>query len=128
MTNPNDPNQPPGGYGPPPPPGGGYGPPMPPGGGYGGPPPQQINNFLVPSILTTVFCCLPFGIVAIINAAKVNGLLAQGDYAGAQAAANNAKKWSIVAAVLGVIVIIVDIILFATGVIGGTTTTTSYGN
>jgi hypothetical protein len=122
MTSPNDPNQPPGGYGPPPPPGGGYGPPPPGGGGgYGGQP--QINNFLVPSILT-IFCCWPLAIVAIINAAKVNGLLAQGDYAGAQAAANNAKRWAIIAAVVGVVGLIIGIILNV-AVLSSTTTTTS---
>lgn len=55
-----------------------------------GPPPK---NWLVESILVTIFCCLPFGIVAIINAAKVNSLVAVGDYAGAQAASKDAGKW-----------------------------------
>jgi len=64
----------------------------------GSPPP---NNNLVWAILTTVLCCLPFGIVAIIKAAEVNGKWAQGDYAGAQASAEAAKKWSIISAVVG---------------------------
>ena len=34
----------------------------------GGPP----DNKLVWSILVTLFCCLPFGIVAIIKSAEVN--------------------------------------------------------
>lgn len=63
------------------------------------PPP---NNNLVWAILTTVLCCLPFGIVAIIKAAEVNGKWAQGDYAGAQASADAAKKWSIVSAAVSV--------------------------
>ncbi|QNH62490.1 CD225/dispanin family protein [Hymenobacter sediminicola] len=56
----------------------------------GGPPPK---NWLVESILVTIFCCLPFGIVAIINAANVNSRLSVGDYAGAQEASRNAGKW-----------------------------------
>ena len=36
----------------------------------------QPNNYLVWAILVTIFCCLPFGIVAIIKANKVNTLYA----------------------------------------------------
>ncbi|WP_302813657.1 CD225/dispanin family protein [Leyella stercorea] len=42
--------------------------------------------------MSTLFCCLPLGIVAIIHAAKVDGLYRSGDYSGAQEAADNAKK------------------------------------
>lgn len=52
-----------------------------------------INNHLVPSILVTLCCCLPIGIVAIIYAAQVNSKLAMGDVAGAQMSANSAKMW-----------------------------------
>lgn len=55
--------------------------------------PQKVSSYLAPAILTTIFCCLPFGIVAIVNAAKVNGRLSRGDYAGALRASNNAKTW-----------------------------------
>lgn len=52
-----------------------------------------VPNYLVQSILVTIFCCLPFGIPAIIFAAQVNGKLAAGDYAGAVDASNKAKMW-----------------------------------
>jgi len=52
-----------------------------------------INNYLVPAILVTLCCCMPFGIVAIIYGAQVTSKMAAGDMAGAQAAANNAKLW-----------------------------------
>ncbi len=55
--------------------------------------PPHLDNYLVPAILCTLFCCLPFGIVAIIQAAQVDGKLAVGDYQGAEAAANQAKTW-----------------------------------
>ena len=38
--------------------------------------PISVPNYLVQAILTTIFCCLPFGIVAIVFAAQVNGKLA----------------------------------------------------
>jgi hypothetical protein len=52
-----------------------------------------INNYLIPAILVTLCCCMPFGIVAIVFAAQVNSKLAAGDVAGAMASANNAKLW-----------------------------------
>ena len=72
------------------------------------PPPQPAGqapkNYLVWSILVTLFCCLPLGIVAIVKSASVNGLWAQGQYAEAQAAAASAKKWVTWAVVVGLIV------------------------
>ena len=55
--------------------------------------PPAINNYLAPAILCTLFCCLPLGIVAIVNAAQVNSKLAAGDYEGAEASAQQAKTW-----------------------------------
>ncbi|MGO8848484.1 CD225/dispanin family protein, partial [Mycobacterium sp.] len=85
-------------------------PPLPPSGyppaGY--PPPQPAgqapSNYLVWSILVTIFCCIPFGIVAIVKSSQVNGLWAQGRYAEAQASADSAKKWVIWSVVVGLIV------------------------
>jgi len=75
---------------------------------YGqGQPPQKPDSYLVWAILTTVLCCLPFGIVAIVKAARVDGLYNGGQYAAAQQASDDAKKWSIIAAVVGIVVGIV---------------------
>jgi hypothetical protein len=60
-----------------------------PGAGTGTPPP----NYLVQSILVTLCCCLPLGVVAIIFAAQVNSKLAAGDYAGAAESSKKAKMW-----------------------------------
>ncbi len=73
-----------------------------------GPPP---NNNLVWAILTTILCCLPFGIVSIVKANQVNTLWAQGQPAAAQEAANAAKKWAIIAAIVGVVVAILYFVL-----------------
>lgn len=54
---------------------------------------QSVPNYLVQAILVTIFCCLPFGIVAIVFAAQVNGKLAAGDYAGAAETSRKAKLW-----------------------------------
>jgi hypothetical protein len=55
--------------------------------------PPAINSYLAPAILCTLFCCPPFGVVAIVYAAQVSGKLAGGDYAGAEDSANKAQIW-----------------------------------
>jgi Interferon-induced transmembrane protein len=80
-------------------------------GGYSAPPP----NHLVWAILTTIFCCLPAGVVSIVFAAQVNGKWQAGDQQGAFNASKNARIWAIVSAVLGVISIVIGVIF---GVLG----------
>jgi len=65
------------------------------------------KNWLVESILVTLFCCLPLGIVGIINAAKVNGAFDSGDMAGAMKASADAKKWTRLAFIIGLVVQVV---------------------
>jgi hypothetical protein len=94
---------------------------------------REPDNYLVWAILTTVFCCLPLGIVSIVYSTKVSGLWSQGRYAEAQAASESAKKWAIIAAivgaVVGVIVVILYFFIFAVAVsnLPSTTTTTFSG-
>jgi hypothetical protein len=85
-------------YTPPPPPPGysGYTPPAP----YTGAP---IPNYLVQSILVTLCCCLPLGVVALIFAAQVNSKIAAGDIEGARQASSKAKLFCIIAFVLGLV-------------------------
>ena len=68
------------------------------------PPP---DNNMVWAILSTVLCCLPLGIIAIIKASKVEQLWYQGFHAEAQKAADDAKKWAIWSAVsIGIIIVL----------------------
>ena len=69
-------------------------------------PPPSVPNYLVQSILATLFCCLPFGIVAIVFAAQVNGKLQANDYPGALQASKSAKMWCWVAFGVGLVFII----------------------
>ena len=54
---------------------------------------SHVPNYLVQAILVTIFCCLPFGIVAIVFAAQVNSKLQVGDINGAMASSRKAKMW-----------------------------------
>jgi hypothetical protein len=64
------------------------------------PPPE---NHLVGAILATIFCCWPFGIPAIVNAAKVDKLWFSGAQAAAMEAAAKAKKWMMVSIILAAV-------------------------
>lgn len=86
--------------------------------------PQQVqpnqsgvcpDTYLVWSILATIFCCWPLGIVAIVNASKVERLWAQGDKLGAIERSEDAKKWCIISLVAG---IIISLLSFVTGFLG----------
>jgi hypothetical protein len=65
--------------------------------GVGQTPPADFNDYLVRSILVTLFCCLPFGIVAIVYSAQARSQYRAGDYTGAQESARKAKNWGLVA-------------------------------
>lgn len=77
--------------------------------------PPMPENYLVWAILSTVLCCMPLGIVSIIYSTKVNSAYTAGDYAGAEKASKDAKKWAIwsaiVAGVLWVLYLIFIIII-----------------
>ena len=69
------------------------------------------NNNLVWGILTTIFCCLPLGIPAIIAASKVDSLYALGKYEEALEQSVKARKWSLYACITGVVVWIIYFIV-----------------
>ncbi len=82
----------------------------------GGMPTPPPSNNMVWAILTTIFCCLPFGIVAIVYASKVDGLWYAGNQMAAYDAANKARNWSIASAATAVAGCIIYIIcMFAFG-------------
>ncbi len=83
-------------------------------GQYGGPAAgASVPNYLVWSILTTLLCCLPAGVVAIVYSSQVSAKLAAGDYAGAVDSSNKARTWCIVSAVVGVVGAIIWFAVFA---------------
>ena len=78
-----------------------------------------VPNYLVPAILTTLFCCLPFGIVSIVYAAQVNGKAQTGDRAGALESSRKAKMWAWISFGVGLVWILFVGVFFALGAIGG---------
>ena len=76
-------------------------------------------TYLALSIIVTVLCCLPFGIVGIVKSSNVSKEYAAGNYAGAKDASKQAKTWSIIGLCCGLFWIILYIILLACGVMAG---------
>ncbi len=113
---PGVPPPPPPGVPPPPPPGT---PPGSPAGGWSLPPRPTVPDYLPWAVLATLFCCLPFGVVAIVYAVQANSRRGQGDGAGALVAARNAKTWTWVSFWVGlavlVIYLLIGAVLVATG-------------
>ena len=75
-------------------------PPPPPGATPQGP--QNIDNNMTMSIVS-LFLFWPLAIPALINATKVNPALQAGDYATAQHHANESRKWSKLALIIGLV-------------------------
>ena len=75
------------------------------------------ENWLVESILVTILCCLPFGVVGIIYAAQVNTKLAAGDNDGAEKARREAAKWTKIGFWIGIgWIILICLFYFVLGV------------
>lgn len=65
---------------------------------------KKPDTYLVSSILVTLLCCLPLGIVAIVYAVQVDSKWSAGDHQGAAASSASAKMWCSIAAGLGLLV------------------------
>lgn len=68
-------------------------------------PVQQPNDLLVWSILSTVFCCIATGIVAIVYSSRVSVLWEAGRQNEAFEAARKAKTWNIAGLIIGIVFI-----------------------
>lgn len=77
-------------------------------------PQDYVPNYLVPAILTTLFCCLPFGIVSIVYAAQVDSKIAAGDRAGALESSRKARMWAWISfgAAIAIVIIIILVNVF----------------
>ncbi len=82
--------------------------------------PINGGGILAFAIVTTVLCCPPFGIVAIVFGAQINSKLAMGDYLGAAESARKSKMWSWIGLGCGLVGTILYVLLVASvGLAGG---------
>jgi hypothetical protein len=82
--------------------------------------PPMPKTWLVESILATLFCCLPFGIIGIIYSVKVDSAHSAGNYELATSASRNAGTWTKVSFLIGLFHYLAWIILILAGVTVGT--------
>ena len=80
---------------------------------------DKPNNWLVWAILITLFCCLPFGIAAIIYASQVDGHWNGGRYEEAYRAAKKAKQFTLIGVFSGIIFSLIYGILVFLGALSG---------
>ena len=73
---------------------------------------QRPQNYLILSVVCTLLCCMPLGVVGIIKASKVNKLYDEGKIAEANQNAEEAKKFATIGIVVG---FIVQVIAFFVG-------------
>lgn len=74
---------------------------------------QMPKTWLVESILVTLFCCLPFGIVGIVYSTQISSYFNHGNYASAEEASRNAGKWTKIGFFTGLAVYVLYFILYA---------------
>ena len=80
--------------------------------------PIPPKSWLVESILVTLFCCLPLGIVGIIKASSVTSLYSAGNYAGAEQASKDAGRWTkigFLCGAIGIILYVIFIVIIGVG-------------
>lgn len=85
----------------------------------------HIDNNMTMSIVS-IFLFWPLAIPAIMNASKVNAFLASGDYASAQKAATDSKKWSKLALIVGLSLWAVNIVCCGIWIALGAANSTGY--
>ena len=70
------------------------------------------RTWLAESILATLFCCLPLGIVGIVYAAKVENRFYSGDLEGAEMASREAKRWTLISFWVGLASIVITVLFY----------------
>ncbi|MBQ8485442.1 MAG: CD225/dispanin family protein [Bacteroidaceae bacterium] len=73
---------------------------------------MKPDNNMALAIFTTVCCCLPLGIVAIVKANSVETLYLTKQYNAAMMAANEAKKWSFIGIISSIIIWAIYLLAF----------------
>ena len=79
----------------------------------------QPKNWLIESIVITIFCCMPFGIVGIVLSSLVDKYWREGDKEVAIKLSNEAGKWVKYGFIFGLIVGAIYFMLIMSGIMPG---------
>lgn len=88
---------------------------------FNGMPQKPVNwvPYLILSIISTLCCCLPFGVVGIVFSAKINSAMLAGNLEEAQNNAKMARIWIIVSFAIGLLTWLSYMVLIVTGAVSG---------
>lgn len=88
---------------------------------FNGMPQKPVNwvPYLILSIISTLCCCLPFGVVGIVFSAKINSAILAGNLEEAQNNAKMARIWIIVSFAIGFLTWLIYMVLIVTGAVSG---------
>lgn len=88
---------------------------------FNGMPQEPVNwvPYLILSIVSTLCCCLPFGVVGIVFSAKINSAMLAGNLEEAQNNAKMARIWIIVSFAIGLLTWLIYMVLIVTGAVSG---------
>ena len=88
---------------------------------FNGMPQKPVNwvPYLILSIISTLCCCLPFGVVGIVFSAKINSAMMAGNLEEAQNNAKMARIWIIVSFAIGLLTWLIYMALIVTGAVSG---------
>ncbi len=79
----------------------------------------EVPSHLALAILTTIFCCLPLGIVSIVYAAQVSTKLQAGDYNGALDCSKKASLFGWISFGIGLCGVLVYALIMIIGIAAG---------
>lgn len=77
---------------------------------------EKPSTYLGLAIAVTILCCIPFGVLAIVYASKVDDCWYSGRTEEALEYSRKARNWSVIGAVLSIVFWIVYVILVIAGV------------
>ena len=88
---------------------------------FNGMPQEPVNwvPYLILSIISTLCCCLPFGVVGLVFSAKINSAMLAGNLEEAQNNAKMARIWIIVSFAIGLLTWLIYMVLIVTGAVSG---------
>ena len=88
---------------------------------FNGMPQKPVNwvPYLILSIISTLCCCLPFGVEGIVFSAKINSAMLAGNLEEAQNNAKMARIWIIVSFAIGLLTWLIYMVLIVTGAVSG---------
>jgi hypothetical protein len=80
---------------------------------------DRVPSYLAQSILVTIFCCMPLGVVAIVFAAISMSRDSSGDYAGALEAARTARTWCWASFIVGLVWVVALVCVYLLAGVAG---------